>query len=97
MLDFEFYTKSNSMKLQILHLSNALLQAHAFNHLTDKELEAFKKAIHIMSLENLVKTWYKADFFSSWETEKLLMHCNQVLYYMGLPTVNCLVENEFDF
>ena len=58
------------MKFQIIKLSNELLQANAFNHFTDKDLEALKKALQIMSLEYLVETWYKADFFSSWKTEQ---------------------------
>jgi hypothetical protein len=85
------------MKFQIIKLSNELLQAKAFNHFTDKDLEALKKALQIMSLEYLIEAWYKADFFSSWKTEQLLMQCNQILYYMGYPTINCMVENEFDF
>lgn len=84
------------MKFQIIHLSNKLWQSNAFNHLTDKEQAAFKKALQIMSLENLLEAWYKADFFCNWKTEQLLMHCNQVLYYSGYPTINCLVDNQLD-
>ena len=42
------------MKFQIIKLSNDLLQANAFNHLTDKDLEALKKAMQLMSLEYLI-------------------------------------------
>jgi len=93
----ELYAKQKAMKFQIIKLSNDLLQANAFNHFTDKDLEALKKAMQLMSLEYLIETWYKADFFCSWKAEQLLMPCNQVLYTMGLPTLSCLVENELDF
>ena len=41
------------MKFQIIKLSNELLQANAFNHFTDKDLEALKKALQIVNKNQL--------------------------------------------
>jgi len=85
------------MKFQIIKLSNDLLQANAFNHLTDKDLEALKKAMQLMSLEYLIQAWYKADYFCSWKAEQLMMPCNQSFIHYGLPYTKLLSRKRIGF
>ena len=90
------------MNKKIIILTDNLLKAGVFKHLTDDEVSrlhwllAESRSPRFNKLESLIRTWYRGDYYSQGVPQYLLHQCNECLSAMRLPIIDAIPEGHFD-
>ena len=81
------------MHKKIIILTDNLLKAGVFKHLSDDEVSRLhwllteSKLPSFDKLEILVRAWYRGDYYSQGVPQYLLHQCNECLSAMRLPMI----------
>lgn len=86
------------MHRKIFILTDNLLKAGAFKHLSDNEVSQLHWLLtgngprRFDHVEILIRAWYRADFYSMGVPQYLMHQCNECLSAMRLPMIEAGAE-----
>jgi len=81
------------MKKEIIRITSNLLAAGAFRNLPDEEVSRIyfllseAQQVNFSHLDLMIRSWYRANFFSMGVPEFLLYECNACLLQLKLPII----------